>query len=208
MNKCMQLAKGQLGKEQDASAAVENWPMYLMDIAEDERKERSTKDMGEATVEIGNYSVSLLDTPGNFTMINEVIKACSVSTLAILVVSVKKCEKTGKLGEEYATQIQDQLFAARSQGITNLIVVVNKMDTVKWAKSKFDIMKAGILNIASKVGYLVPNVKFIPMAALSGSNIIQSQSNWYNGQSLAEALENYLLSYPCSDSDSMQDLKI
>ena len=77
--------------------------MYLMDIAEDERKDKTTKDMGEATIEIGSHQISILDTPGNFTLINETIKACSVSTLAILVVSVKKCEKTGKIDEEYAT---------------------------------------------------------------------------------------------------------
>jgi translation elongation factor EF-1alpha len=52
-------------------------------------------------------------------------------------------------------------------------VVVNKMDTVKWAKSIFLELKDSIEPILKKAGFQVANTQFIPLSASEGHNMLR-----------------------------------
>lgn len=81
---------------------------------------------------------------------------------------------------------------AKSLGVTDLIVLVNKMDeeSVQWQKSRFDEIKEKLGPFLQKAcGYdLQNNVKWVPISGLFGVNIKDRVDprvcNWYEGEPL------------------------
>lgn len=85
---------------------------------------------------------------------------------------------------------------AKSAGVSQLIVIVNKMDhdTVKWSKARFDEIKyklGAFLGMACK--YSPDNIHWIPVSGLLGTNIKEkvdkSICDWYQGESLLTLLD-------------------
>ena len=75
-----------------------------------------------------------------------------------------------------------------------MIVCCNKMDDyyVKYASVRYDQIKVEVLQFLKKVGYKTESMPFIPISGWVGDNLIQKSSNtpWYRGPTLLEALDN------------------
>lgn len=57
-----------------------------------------------------------------------------------------------------------------------LIVVVNKMDSARYASARFEELKADILSSVKKIGF-THNVTVIPASGLLGDNISERGDN-------------------------------
>lgn len=82
------------------------------------------------------------------------IKGSTLADTAVLVVSAKK--------QELKTIMENKLMfehlqIAKGLGITQLIVAVNKMETTKWARTKFDHIKETLEPELVKLGFLKQN---------------------------------------------------
>lgn len=68
-------------------------------------------------------------------------------------------------------------------GISQLAVIVNKLDTVDWSKERFDEIVNKMSVFLKQAGFK-DNVTFVPCSGLSGENILtkpkEPLSNWYN----------------------------
>jgi len=55
--------------------------------------------------------------------------------MAVVVVSCKKtdCDKTGHISPASLESLNEQLSILRGQGVTDMIVAINKMDSAKWS---------------------------------------------------------------------------
>jgi len=87
-----------------------------------------------------------------------------------------------------------------------VVVVVNKMDdhTVKWDKVRFDDIKNQIQDfLIHKVGFKDKYVKFLPVSAQTGDNILKKVSPelcpWYEGESFIGTLDELKKIKRCSD---------
>lgn len=91
-------------------------------------------------------------------------------------------------------QTREHCLLAFTLGITNMIVCCNKMDDyyVKYASVRYDQIKVEVLQFLKKVGYKTESMPFIPISGWVGDNLIQKSSNtpWYRGPTLLEALDN------------------
>jgi len=60
----------------------------------------------------------------------------------------------------------------RSLGVSQLIVAVNKLDTVNWSKERFDeiILKLGKF-LKTQVGFKDSDLNFVPVSGLTGANL-------------------------------------
>lgn len=58
-----------------------------------------------------------------------------MANMALLVVSCKKneCDKTGNMSLENQGMINEHLSLLKCNGITDLVVAINKMDSVRWS---------------------------------------------------------------------------
>lgn len=60
----------------------------------------------------------------------------------------------------------------RSLGVSQLIVAVNKLDTVQWSKERFDdiVLKLGKF-LKTQVGFKDSDLTFVPVSGLTGANL-------------------------------------
>jgi elongation factor 1-alpha len=76
-------------------------------------------------------------------------------------------------------------------GVKQMIVCCNKMDSAKYAESRYNEIKAEVSSYLKQVGYKIDTVPFIPISGWVGDNMLESSANmpWYKGPYLLEALD-------------------
>jgi elongation factor 1-alpha len=80
-------------------------------------------------------------------------------------------------------QTREHALLAFTLGVKQLIVAVNKMDSVKWDESRFEEIIKEVANFIKKVGYNPKTVPFVPISGWNGDNMIDVSANcpWYKG---------------------------
>jgi elongation factor 1 alpha-like protein len=67
------------------------------------------------------------------------------------------------------------------------------MDTVSWSQSRFDEIVKRMTAFLTEASFLEKRITFIPLAGLTGENVVKkvdkSAADWYTGETLLEALE-------------------
>src|SRR5207244_3405477 len=99
-------------------------------------------------------------------------------------------ENLKKLAEQ--TQTKEHICLARTLGVEQLIVAINKMDASKppFAEARYNELKAELSTLLKGVGYKVDKIPFIPISSYKGENIVKASTKmaWYKGPALVEAL--------------------
>lgn len=80
-------------------------------------------------------------------------------------------------------QTREHALLAYTLGVKQLIVAINKMDSVKWDESRFEEIVKETSNFIKKVGYNPKTVPFVPISGWNGDNMIEPSTNcpWYKG---------------------------
>ena len=77
-----------------------------------------------------------------------------MADVSVLVVSAKKCEQKSCYDDDsYQSKIHEHLYITKGQGINKIVVIVNKMEHVKWAKSKYDHIVKSLEPLLENVGF-------------------------------------------------------
>ena len=176
---------------------------YVMDGLKEERERGVTIDIAHKKFETPKYEITIIDCPGHKDFIKNMITGASQADAAVLVVDVND-HKAGRP----QPQTQEHVFLARTLGINQLIVAINKMDTVNYSQEDYEKTKEMIANLIKMVGYDPSKVNFVPVASLKGDNIVKKSENmpWYNGPTLVEALD--LLEAPNLDALAEEPLRL
>jgi sulfate adenylyltransferase subunit 1 len=108
------------------------------------------------------------------------VTAASTANLAIILIDARR----GVL-----TQTRRHSYLAKLVGIPHLVVAVNKMDLVGHDQAVFDRICGEYRAFADEIG--LGDVRFIPMSALNGDNIVDrgEAMPWYSGPTLLDVLE-------------------
>lgn len=76
-------------------------------------------------------------------------------------------------------------------GVSQLLVAVNKMDTIDWSKDRYDEIVQKLRTFLRQAGFKDTDVSFVPCSGLVGDNLAQSPPahhqlmSWYSGPTLA-----------------------
>jgi len=173
----------------------ESWFLaFIMDTNEEERQKGKTVEVGRAHLATDSKRYTILDAPGHKSYVPNMIAGASQADIGILVISARTNEFES--GFERGGQTREHAMLAKTLGVKCLIVVVNKMDdpTVKWAKKRYDEIVGKLKPFLKSCGFLVKKeVKFIPISALTGANILKpvdpAQCPWWRGM-VAEGANN------------------
>lgn len=164
---------------------------FLLDTSREERERGVTIDPSHKKIDTKKYEFTIIDLPGHRDFIKNMITGATQADCAILVVSARPGEAETALGPE--GQGREHLILLRSLGVGQIIVAVNKMDTVNYDQKRFEEVKNAVLNLAKQLGYNIEKqIKaVIPVSAYYEHNITKKSDKmpWYNGPTLYEALD-------------------
>ncbi|GMM41427.1 hypothetical protein FOG51_00411 [Hanseniaspora uvarum] len=154
---------------------------WVLDKLKAERERGITIDIALWKFETPKYQVTVIDAPGHRDFIKNMITGTSQADCAILIIA-------GGVGEFEAGiskdgQTREHALLAFTLGVRQLIVAVNKMDSVKWDQARFTEIVKETSNFIKKVGYNPKTVAFVPISGWNGDNMIEATTNapWYKG---------------------------
>ena len=166
---------------------------WALDSTREERDKGKTVEVGRAYFETEKRRYTLLDAPGHKSYVPSMISGAAQADLGVLVISARKGEY--ETGFERGGQTREHAVLAKTQGITRLLVVVNKMDdpTVNWSKDRFDECTSKLTVFLKNTGYNPKkDLYFMPVSAFTGKGIkdpIAMDCPWYTGPTLLEYLD-------------------
>ncbi|ABM81402.1 translation elongation factor EF-1 subunit alpha [Hyperthermus butylicus] len=167
---------------------------WLLDRLKEERERGVTIDLTFVKFETKKYYFTIIDAPGHRDFVKNMITGASQADAAILVVSARRGEFEAGMSAE--GQTREHLILAKTMGIDQLIVAVNKMDATEppYSKQRYEQIVAFLKKFMKSLGYKVDQIPFIPVSAWTGENLIERSPNmpWYNGPTLVEALDTYI----------------
>ncbi|ONH70975.1 Elongation factor 1-alpha [Pichia kudriavzevii] len=147
---------------------------WVLDKLKAERERGITIDIALWKFETPKYHVTVIDAP-------EHDYGTSQADCAILIIA-------GGVGEFEAGiskdgQTREHALLAFTLGVRQLIVAINKMDSVKWDENRFEEIVKETQNFIKKVGYNPKTVPFVPISGWNGDNMIEASTNcpWYKG---------------------------
>ncbi|XP_071876793.1 translation elongation factor EF-1alpha (GTPase) HBS1 isoform X1 [Bombus fervidus] len=165
---------------------------WVLDETGEERERGITMDVGHSKFETETKCITLLDAPGHKDFIPNMIIGATQADVALLVVDATRGEF--ETGFDSGGQTREHALLLRSLGISQLTVVINKLDTVDWSKERFDEI-VGKMSVFLKQAGFKDNVTFVPCSGLSGENILtkpkEPLSNWYTGPTLVNVINNF-----------------
>ncbi len=155
-------------------------PALLTDGLKAEREQGITIDVAYRYFSTAKRKFIIADTPGHEQYTRNMATGASTCDLAIILIDARH----GVL-----TQTRRHSFIVSLLGIKHVLVAVNKMDLADFAEERFEEIKASYLDFAVRLG--IPDVHFIPIAALHGDNVVDRSENmpWYQGPTLMNHLE-------------------
>ena len=157
---------------------------FLLDSLQTERDQGITIDKTEIFFSSKKKNYVFIDAPGHKEFLKNMITGASSADVAFLIVDVSEGikEQTKKHG-----------YLLKLLGINEVIVLVNKMDSVNYNRIRF-------INVVQDLEVFLDtiNVKYkniIPISAKIGDNVTSKskQMNWYRDQTVIQALDSYEL---------------
>ncbi|MEM0021724.1 MAG: translation elongation factor EF-1 subunit alpha [Fervidicoccaceae archaeon] len=165
---------------------------WLLDNLKEERDRGVTIDLSFMKFETKKYYFTIIDAPGHRDFVKNMITGASQADAAILVVSARKGEFEAGMSPE--GQTREHLLLAKTMGIDQIIVAVNKMDATEppYSQERFKQVVDVMTKFMKGLGYDTSKIPFIPISGWIGDNLIERSPNlpWYNGPTLVEALDN------------------
>ncbi|SFR98153.1 translation elongation factor 1A (EF-1A/EF-Tu) [Halomicrobium zhouii] len=166
---------------------------YVMDNLAEERERGVTIDIAHQEFTTDEYEFTIVDCPGHRDFVKNMITGASQADNAVLVVAAD---------DGVAPQTQEHVFLARTLGIGELIVGVNKMDLVDYSEDDYNSVVEEVKDLLNQVRFDTEDASFIPISAFEGDNIAERSENtdWYDGDILLEALNDLPEPEPPTDA--------
>lgn len=156
---------------------------FAMDTIEEERDRGVTIDLAHKDFDSDNYYFTIIDAPGHRDFIKNMITGASQADAGVLTVAAD---------DGIQPQTKEHAYLAKTLGIDQLIVSVNKMDVVDYAEDDFEDIKDEVSEMLQGVGYDPSEIDFVPISAFEGDNVAEESDNlgWYDGPTLLSALDD------------------
>lgn len=156
---------------------------WVMDGLKEERERGLTIDVAHKRFNTPKYYFTIIDAPGHRDFVKNMITGTSQADAAVIVVSAI---------EGPQAQTKEHIFLARTLGVTQVIIDVNKMDAVNYDQKKYEETKKAVTELLKTVGFKAEDIPFIPSSGYKGDNVAKASTSmpWYKGQTLLQALDN------------------
>ena len=173
-------------KEEAKAKGKESFALaWIFDNLKEERERGVTIDVAHKRFDTDKYYITIIDAPGHRDFVKNMITGTSQADAAVLVVAGP---------EGIMAQTKEHMFLARTLGVKQLIVAINKMDDTKppYDKAKYESVKDEMAKLAKSVGYKDEQLQFVPVSAFVGDNIKEKgKLDWWTGDTILKAIDNF-----------------
>ena len=159
----------------------------------DEREQGITIDVAYRYFTTPKRKFIIADTPGHIQYTRNMVTGASTANAAIILIDAR---------HGVIEQTKRHAFIASLLQIPHLIVCINKMDLVDFSEAVYNDIMAQFEEFSSKL--LVKDIRFIPISALLGDNVVNRSENmdWYQGAPLLHNLETLHISSDINKVDA------
>ena len=158
---------------------------FVMDNLKEEQERGVTIDLAHKKFSTDKYDFTIIDAPGHKDFVKNMITGASQADAAVLVVAAN---------DGVNAQTKEHIFLARTLGVKQLIIAINKMDIsgVDYKEEKYNAVKEEVTQLIKSVGYNPAEVPFLAIASLKGDNVVKKSENmsWYQGKTLLESIDD------------------
>lgn len=156
----------------------------LTDGLRAEREQGITIDVAYKYFATPKRKFIIADAPGHIQYTRNMVTGASNADLAIILIDARN---------GVVEQTRRHSIIASLLNIPHIIVAINKMDLVDHSQDVYNNIVIDYAEVAKKLN--LKEVKFIPISALNGDNIVEKSTRfpWYDGPSLLELLETVTL---------------
>jgi elongation factor 1-alpha len=176
-------------KEEARAKGKESFALaWIFDNLKEERERGVTIDVAHKRFDTDKYYITIIDAPGHRDFVKNMITGTSQADAAILVVAAP---------DGIMAQTKEHMFLARTLGVKQLIVAINKMDDTKppYDKNRYEQVKDEVHKLAKSVGYKDEQLQFVPVSAFTGDNSAKNKGKleWWTGPTVLQAIDNFVL---------------
>ncbi len=154
---------------------------WIMDKVKEERERGVTIDVAHKRFDTDNYYFTVIDAPGHRDFVKNMITGTSQADAAVLVVAAP---------EGVMAQTKEHAWLARTLGVKQMIVAINKMDATNppYSQERYEEVKNETQKLLKTIGY--KDVQFVPVSAFKGDNATKKgELDWWDGPTIIEALD-------------------
>jgi sulfate adenylyltransferase subunit 1 len=153
----------------------------LTDGLRAEREQGITIDVAYKYFSTPKRKFIIADAPGHIQYTRNMVTGASNAQLAIILVDARN---------GVVEQTRRHSAIASLLNIPHIAVAINKMDLVGNSQDVYNNIVIDYQQVAKTLG--LKDVKYIPISALHGDNIVETSGNypWHDGESLLHYLEN------------------
>lgn len=155
---------------------------FLLDALKDEQSQGITIDSARIFFKSEKRNYIIIDAPGHKEFLKNMISGAARAQAALLVIDANEgvCENSKRHG-----------YMLTMLGITQIAVIINKMDLVNYNSFIFNSIKEEYSLFLKKIG-LETNY-FLPVSGRDGENIFSANGNinWFKGHTVLELLDEF-----------------
>ena len=155
---------------------------FLMDSFQAERDQGITIDTSQIWFNTEQRDYTIIDAPGHKEFLKNMVTGAAQSDAALLMIDAL---------EGVQEQSRRHGYLLNLLGVSQIAVVVNKMDLVGYSQERFDEIEAEYRAYLTSIG--VNPTRFIPISAREGDNIVNPSDKlaWYKGLTVTESLDDF-----------------
>ena len=163
---------------------------FLLDALQTERDQGITLDTSQIRLRTAVRDIVLIDAPGHAELLRNMVTGAAQADAGLLVIDA---------AEGVRDQTRRHIHLLHLLGISQLAVVINKMDRVGFDQGRFLELEAEIAGQLSNLGLSATAI--LPIAARHGDGVAQRTPAiaWHKGPTLLEVLDGFAPAKPLAD---------
>ncbi len=152
---------------------------FAVDAAQEERDQAITIETTRVWMHYGGRRIVIIDTPGHREFIKNMMSGAADADVGILVIDAL---------EGIADQTYRHAYLLRLLDVPEIVVAVNKIDSVPDAEERFAQISRDIRSVLETAGK--PLRAIVPLSARDGDNVVtrSERTAWYSGPTLIDVL--------------------
>ncbi len=156
---------------------------FLLDALKDEQSQGITIDTARTFFSTEKRNYIVLDAPGHVEFLKNMVTGAARAQAALMVVDANEGVMENSKRHGYLLSML---------GVKQIAVLINKMDSVGYAQSRFEEIKSEYNEFLSSIG--ITPAAFIPVSGMQGDNIVSrdvANMPWYGGNTVMQQLEAF-----------------